>query len=488
MQGRSTHTKSTAVKRLLIAGLTLGLLGTGVYWFTRSAPRVTAPVLFEVKTSDLTSKITQVGEIRSLESVTIRAQKDGPIAYLVPEGTLVNPGDVLVRFDPTQYEAALTASKVELSAAVAELRRAQSDLEAQQQKLLSELARLDAEARLAEVDLTDLKKKPLQEEVEKARLELEKAKVTFEHAERKRKVLPELAEKGFITRSTLDEAEVNYVTGKASLQIAQVNFDKVSAGATAEELEKATIKLTQARFAFQKAESASGPFLRSLEAGVEREKANVQKGKHLVERARSDLARTQLRAPQAGLAVHAKEGGSGLSRKIYPGMMAFAGQNLIYLPDMSTMVVDAEVNEFDIGKVQAGAPVEVRLEADPASVFHGRVFQVATLSRLKPGPAGTDSKIKVFDVTAKIEEKDPRLKPGLSATLDFIVEHQRDVISIPLSAVVSRGGEPFVLVANSGRVEERKVILGTSNDERVVVKEGLRPGEQVVLAPASGPR
>ena len=172
MQGRSTHTKSTAVKRLLIAGLTLGLLGTGVYWFTRSAPRVTAPVLFEVKTSDLTSKITQLGEIRALESVTVRAQKDGPIAYLVPEGTLVKSGDVLVRFDTTQYEAALTASKVELSAAVAELRRAQSDLEAQQQKLLSELARLDAEARLAEVDLTDLKKKPLQEEVEKARLEL----------------------------------------------------------------------------------------------------------------------------------------------------------------------------------------------------------------------------------------------------------------------------------------------------------------------------
>ena len=488
MQGRSTRTKTTAIKRLLMAGLALGLLGTGVYWFTRSAPRMTSPVLFEVKTSDMTFKITQLGEIRAFESVTVRAQKDGPIAYLVPEGTLVKSGDVLVRSDPTQYEAALTASKVELLGAEAELRRAQRDLEAQQQKLLSELARLDAEARLAEVDLTDLKKKPLQEEVEKARLELEKAKVTFENAERKRKVLPELAEKGFITRSTLDEAEVNYVTGKANLRVAQVNLDKVSAGAMAEELEKATIKLTQARFALQKAESASGPFLKSLEAGVEREKANAQKGKHLVERARADLARTQLQAPQAGLVVYAKEGERGSTRKIYPGMMAFAGQPLIYLPDMSTMVVDAEVNEFDVGKVQSGAPVEVRLEADPASVFHGRVLQVATLSRLKPGPAGTDSKIKVFDVTVKIEEKDPRLKPGLSATLDIIVEHQRDVISVPLSAVVSRGDEPFVLVANAGRVEKRKVILGASNDERVVVREGLRPGEQVVLAPPSGPR
>src|SRR5262249_7425939 len=103
--------------------------------------------------------------------------------------------------------------------------------------------------------------------------------------------------------------------------------------------------------------------------------------------------------------------------------------------------------------------------------------------KLKQSSSGGTSGVKVFDVTVQIEEKDQRLKPGLTATLDIIVEQQQDVISIPLAAVVSRQGEHFVLVPNSGKVEERKVLRGPSTDHNVIVKEGLRAGEQVILGP-----
>ncbi len=488
MEGRFSFSRTTGMRRLWVVIPIAGLLGTGIYLYARSAPDVKAPLLFEVKKSDLTVKITVLGELRALDSVTILAQKDGPIAYLVPEGTTVKPGDVLVRFDPSQYKVALTASRVELQGAEAELRKAEKDLEAQKLKLAGDINRLHSEVRLAQVEFDDQKKKPLPEDLEKARLELDKAKAAFDVAEKKRKVLPELVEKGFITRGTLDEAEVNYLAGKANLQVAQSTLEKVSAGAKPEELEKATIKLTQARFALEKAQSGARPQLQSFEAAIEKQKSNVERAKNLIEKAESELAKTELRAPQAGLVIYAKAKEESSAERIHLGMMAFAGQPLIYLPNISRMVVDTEVNEIDIGKTKEGGPVEITLEAYPGALFHGRVFEIATVGRLKRARPGVESKIKVFEVTARIDEKDSRLKPGLTATVDFIVDRERDVLTIPVSAVTARGDRQIVYVAKARKVEERHVILGPSNEQYVAVREGLREGERVMLGPPAPER
>jgi len=73
------------------------------------------------------------------------------------------------------------------------------------------------------------------------------------------------------------------------------------------------------------------------------------------------------------------------------------------------------------------------------------------------------------------------VEPGLTAILDIIVDQQKDVITGPVAAVTSRGEEHIVFVANGEKIEERTVVLGSSNDQRVVVREGLRPGERLLL-------
>jgi RND family efflux transporter MFP subunit len=465
----------------------LAVLLLGVYWLAWPSPEAVGPAIVEVRTVDFVAKITEVGEVRALESVTIRAQKDGPIAYLVPEGQMVAPGEILVRFDSSQQDAALALSRIELKADEAALRGAIEDRETQKDKLMAELARLNSEVQLAKIELDTLKKKPLPDEVEKARLELEKAELSFDQTERKRTLLPGLVEKGFITQNTLDEAEAGYLAAKAGRRVAQFNLDKVEAGATTDELEKANVKFRQARFALEKAQSSLGPQLQSLDASVEKAKANVERAKNQVGRAEAERAKTQIQAPRAGLVVYARAGGDlAGTGKVHPGAMAFAGQSLVYLPDMSTMVADTEVNEIDIGKVKLGDPVEVRLDAYPGAMFRGKVLDIGALATLKPSRSGVASFIKVFGVTVRLDDKDLRLKPGLTATLDIIVDRRADVITVPLSAVASRRGESVVRVANGGRFKERKVVLGPSNDQSVVVLEGLRPGERVRVDAQSG--
>jgi HlyD family secretion protein len=224
--------------------------------------------------------------------------------------------------------------------------------------------------------------------------------------------------------------------------------------------------------------------LQSFQAAIVREKANVGRSEKLIDKAEVKLRSTELRAPRDGLVVYARAGGESSLAKVQPGMIPFEGQPLIYLPDLSTMVVDTVVNEVDIGKVKEGGPVEVRLEGFPGAVFHGSVMKIGSLAKLKQSPTGDVTGIKAFDVTVLIEEKDPRLKPGLTATIDIIVDHRVDVVSIPLSAVDFRNGEGTVFVADGQMIAERKVDLGPSNEQHVVVEDGLRPGEQVLLTPS----
>jgi HlyD family secretion protein len=475
-----TSRSKSGVKRAAVTILVTAVLGTAFYWYTRPTLEVKAAASVAVKQGVFTVKLSELGQLRALESATLSAQKDLPIIDLVPEGTYVKEGEILVRFDASRYEAMLEETTAAREVAQAEMRKAQQDLESQRQKLLAEIARFEVEVRLAQYDLDDLKKKPLPDELERARMEREKAKAAFDNAEKKRNILPEFVEKGFITRGALEEAELRYIEAKANRQSAQFNFAKVSAGATPQELERVNVRLRQAKFALEKAQIAMQSQLQAFEAAVEREKANVQKAQKAIKTAEARLGRTWLEAPKDGLVVYATLSGEKAGEKVQLGMIPYQGQPILYLPDLSTIVADTEVNEIDISKVQVGGPVEVLLEAYTGTVFHGRVLQIGSLARFKQ--KGSNSGIKVFDVTVKIEGNDPRLKPGLTATLDFIVERQQDVISIPLAAVMLRQGEHITLVSNAGKIEERKVVLGPSNEHHVIVSKGLHSGEHVLLS------
>ncbi|TMB00665.1 MAG: HlyD family efflux transporter periplasmic adaptor subunit [Deltaproteobacteria bacterium] len=219
-----------------------------------------------------------------------------------------------------------------------------------------------------------------------------RAQVAFENAEAKRKVLPDLVAKGFITRDTLEDAELRAIEAKIALQAAQFNLQRVMAGATPAELERAQVRLEQATFALNKAKAGMESQLESYQAGVEREKANVERAKTLIETAETRLKVKEITAPKDGLVVYAKASDNKGNEKIQLGMIPYEGQPILYLPDPSTIVADTEVNEVDIAKVRVGGPVELELDSFPGVVFHGTVLKIGSLARMKLTPAGTPSR------------------------------------------------------------------------------------------------
>jgi HlyD family secretion protein len=155
----------------------------------------------------------------------------------------------------------------------------------------------------------------------------------------------------------------------------------------------------------------------------------------------------------------------------------------MYLPDPSSMRVDAEISEFDLAKVRIGSPVELRLDAYPEAVFRGEVATIASLARQKISKvSGQPIGVKVFDVTIAVIDQDERLKPGLSTTVEILVSENPDVLYVPVAAVfLDEHDQAVVYPKQGGRPLKRPVKLGGSTDRLVIVESGVEAGEELLL-------
>jgi multidrug efflux pump subunit AcrA (membrane-fusion protein) len=139
------------------------------------------------------------------------------------------------------------------------------------------------------------------------------------------------------------------------------------------------------------------------------------------------------------------------------------------LSDLSSMQLVAPLSESEIGSVKAGQIATVSVEALSGHKLAAHVSNIAILSTSNSG-------VVSYDVTFRLEQTDPGLKPGMSATADVVVE-QAEGINVPTSAI--SGGT--VTVVRGGRHIRQPVVSGLAGDSSTLILSGLKAGETVVL-------
>ena len=273
----------------------------------------------------------------------------------------------------------------------------------------------------------------------KAQNDLEAQKAREESANQRYQSLLELAKKNFVTGGEVEQARLDYL-----------------------ELKSHT---------------------RSLVASVDAAEATVGRVSAAVDQANRRLRQGVALAPHAGLVVYATTGSGDEQHKITTGITPFDGMELIYLPDVSSMLVNTEINEVDLAKVQRGLKAWISLDAYPGVKFRGEVRAVANLARRKLNhTTGRPTGARVFDVTVHVLDQDPRLKPGLTATVEIIASEHPRALVVPLEAVFYDGkDEPIVYVRRGGRVEEQSVVVGESDDRVMIIQKNLKEGDEVLL-------
>ncbi len=161
-------------------------------------------------------------------------------------------------------------------------------------------------------------------------------------------------------------------------------------------------------------------------------------------------------------------------KKAIQGMRFMPGEMLYQVTDLSSVWVVADVFEQDIGLVKTGAKAQVKINAYPDKVFEGKIAYVYPTLK---------ADTRTVQVRIEISNPGMLLKPSMFAQIELPVSGKKEVLVIPDSAVIDSGTRRIVLVQlKEGRFEPREVKTGARSDNYMEVLEGVKEGEQVVVA------
>ncbi len=223
------------------------------------------------------------------------------------------------------------------------------------------------------------------------------------------------------------------------------------------------------------------------------QQTELQRLQTSIDKANRDLTRTKgylgsmiLRAPTDGVVNILSNFRSGFSGgqqdpPFKEGDSVWTGAAIAEIPDLSSMRAEVKLEEVDRGKVKLGQIVKVRVDAIPDKEFEAVVDWISPIAALSFGRGGAQSSDKLFPAYATLKSVDPRLRVGMSASVDFIIESQPNVLLIPLRASFTQGGKPSVYVQRGEQFTLRSVEVGRRNESDIVVVKGLREGELVTL-------
>lgn len=364
--------------------------------------------LYKVKRDKFVISITESGELRAKNSISIRAPRvrgQLKIVYLIPEGTYVKPGDVLVRFDQADAMQRVRDEEQRYEVVL-------SDREKLLANHKSQNARFDTQLQTAEISF------------EQSKLMLEKVK--------------------FEAQAAQQEAALNH--RKNELSYAQTKTD----------VESSKI--------IQKSE-------------LNNQGLQVRQREQELKRAKEELESLTLKAPAEGLVVYGTNW-ENQGRKFQIGNTAQGGYNIIELPDLSLMESVTFVNEVDVSKIKKGQKVLVKLDAFQDSTFAGEISDIASLGRVRD----FNSKLKVYEVLIRMKQRSEKLKPGMTTGNKMIIKEIPDVLFIPIEAIFEKNGKKFVFVKNGSGFDEREIEVGEKGEDYIIVRSGLRVGEEIALA------
>ncbi len=306
-------------------------------------------------------------------------------------------------------------------------------------------------------------------------------------AETKLEGTKQLYTKDFITKTeleneqiTVEKMELNVATARTALELyKRYEFPKLA--------EETVSKYEEALQSLDRAYKEAISKLAQARARKMSAENRFGMGKTQVKDLRDQLGKCIITAEKTGLVVYG--GGSnpyvyyGNQEQIREGATVRERQAIITIPDMTRMSVTLKIHESHIKKITKELKSRITLDAFPDEQLTGRVTRVGVLPDSQNRWMSPD--LKVYLTTVTIDGTYEWVKPGMSAKVEILVNHLKDTVYVPLQAVRTVKGRSYCHVVKHGATEEREIITGDFNEEFIAVKEGLNPGDLVMIRPPS---
>ncbi len=423
----------------------IAAVGAGVYWkFHQSKSSGHANVIYETaQKGTFIHEVNGKGSAESAKNIDVASQVEGAatVIYLIPEGSDVKKGDLLVELDSSDVDEKLDSQTVQTNSSRATLNNSRATL------------------RSAEISLEEY----VEGTFEQNWKEYEN---TIFDAEQTRK------QKADISRFTERLLNLNYSTEL------QYEIDKVAEESAKNSLEVTNLKkMTLLKYTSEKQITSLMSDIETARAKVDSDKNSYNINLNRENRYRAQSANCKIKAPQDGQVVYANQDSRRMSESemIKEGSTVRQRQVLIRLPDKTQMQVKTMINESNISSVKVGMPAKITFDSMPNRVVEGEVTKV----NLYPEIVWMSS-AKDYVTLVKIKEDIPELRSGLTAQVRIIADEQKDVLMVPVQCVTEYGKKTYCVTYKDGVWGCKEVLLGASNEKQVIVLDGLKEGDVVV--------
>jgi len=385
-------------KRLIIILLLVILLGVGALVYVGQREERTAALYYS-------------GTIEATQA-ELSFQVSGRVTKVwVHEGESAENKQLLAELDQAELMARKNQALAHLRQAVESVKQKEAVLDLYRGTLPAEVARAEAAVRALKSNLDELETGYRGQEVERARLAYESARITMEEARKDKIRIQGLFQRRIVPEKSKDDAELKYETASKEYERAKENLDLVREGFRKESKEAAKARLAEGQATLRQARG-NLKRIAATEKEVDVAKAGVLGAEAALELAEIQLRYTQLTAPFRGIVV---------SRNLEPGEVVSPGREVLSLADLSTVDLKIFVDETEIGKVKPGQDVEVKIDTFPDKTYRGQVSFISPEGEFTPKIIQTrKERVKlVYLVKIAIPNPDLELKSGMPADAWF---------------------------------------------------------------------
>ena len=474
--------------RIVLPLVIAGAIAGGAYLYRRRpAPTQDAkePV-HKVGRSSLLVSINEGGTLNAVNDVTVKSEVTGTVRIIsiVPEGSYVKKGDLLVELDSSGLIDQLSQEEIKYEGAVAAYEQAKEDIEIKASQNESNTRDAELKIEFAGSDLKKYREGTWPLERKKAEADIAIAEAELKRGQDRLAWTEKLSGKGYATRSEFEADRLTVTRNELELGQARDRLRLLDEYDNPLKIKRFEADLRKASEEAERVRHRAASELARVQSDFHSKKATLELLKQQLEDRKEQIKKTKISAPQDGLVVYASSVSRrrGSQEEIQEGATVRERQELVKLPDTSKMKVGVKVHESRMNQLREGQLAYVTLDALPERRFKGYVGKISLLpdsqSRwLNPG-------LKVYGTDVIVDEELPEgTKPGLSARCEIIIAKLDDVMAVPLQAVTTRKKQQVCYRLRGLGRQAVPVKVGMYNDTMIEILSGLEEGDRILLEP-----
>lgn len=448
-------------------------------------PMLSQPAFAVVK-GPLTINVIESGTIKPLQQQIIKSRVEGQAAiiYLIPEGTQVKPGDLLVQLDASQLEEKLAQQQITVQNAEAAFVRSRENVAVVESQGESDVSKAELNHQFAKEDLINYLEGDYPKELKELESKLTLAQEQLKTATEKLRWSQLLYNEKYLSQTELEADRLAKQRNELDLELAQTNLNLLKRFTYKRKVDQFTSNVEQTRLTLERAQRIAKANNIQAQADLRAKQSEYERQKTRQDKLEEQIAFCRMTAPTGGMVVYATSTQTTWRGNVDPlaeGQMVRERQELIFLPTSTNFMAQISIHESKLEKIRLGQEVQLKVDAVPGKVYQGRLTKIAPLPDAQSVFMNPDLKVYITEIT--LDGDQDQLRTGMSCQAEVLVEQYDQAIYVPVQAVLRINGQPTVWRLQGKQIIPTPVELGLDNNNQVRIISGLGVGDQVMLNP-----